>query len=227
MEYTVDLWPCITFKCTAKWINYTHTYEISKITVLLPVDAFSLECAVAESTQDTPAFRRCKHGRCLEFRASLNEGSLCVQRQERGWKQACYSGKQALRKWGLAPEKKRPTKIYYIFLVLVPWWWQTMLSEVQDTLSSVQEVPTQHLASLPDHSQSQERADKEGEPGSDLHAFLTSQHRPPISWLTGREVTAGGRGKTKTSLWLTALFVRQGKDSSKKELFQKSWKVKH
>lgn len=92
---------------------------------------------------------------------------------------------------------------------------------------TVPETLTRHLLSLNDRSPSQKRADKEGGPGSDLHAFLISQYRRLlISQLTGREVSAQGREKTKTSLWLTALFVRQGKDSSKKGHFKRVEKLR-
>lgn len=93
----------------------------------------------------------------------------------------------------------------------------------QDTFTSASEAPTPTFDISYRRGQSQKRVDKDRRPGSDVHAFLTSQYRRPlISWLTGREVTAQGREKTKTLLRLTALFVRQGKDLSKKEPLQKS-----
>lgn len=46
-----------------------------------------------------------------------------------------------------------------------------------------------------------------------------------MSSLTGREVTAQARGRTKTLLGLTALFGRQGKDSSEKSHFKRVEKL--
>lgn len=97
----------------------------------------------------------------------------------------------------------------------------------QDTFTSASKAPAPTFDVSYRQCQSQKRADKDRGPGSDAQAFLTSQYRRPlISWLTGREVTAQGQEKTKTSLGLTAWFVTQGKDSSKKSHFKRVKKLR-
>lgn len=117
-------WLKLSCRCVPSWLRMVS--EISTNTIVLSVEAFSLACALADSKQDKPAFMRYKHGRCLEFRVSLNEVSICVQTQERAGDRPdiqgseCSGSEDEPRK-EKERQQQRPTNTY-IFLGLVLYW---------------------------------------------------------------------------------------------------------
>lgn len=102
------------------WLHIAS--EISKNTIMPSPEAFSLECALAEGKQDKLVFMRYKHGRCPDFRVSLNEVSVCVGRQEigeTGQKFKAVSASAVRKNSEKERQYQRPANTY-IFPVLLP-----------------------------------------------------------------------------------------------------------